>query len=72
MKVIFCKHCNYFVSKATYYWHLKLTKSNQLRSDHDLDEETDSSDMSYNIHDCMTVEDNTCVANFNMKGVMKG
>ena len=47
-------------------------KSNQLSSDHDSDEETDSSDTSYNIHDCMTVEDNTRVANFSMESVMEG
>lgn len=60
------------MSKATYYRHLKLTKSNQLRSDHDSDEETDSGDTSYNIHDCMTVEDNTCVANFSMESTCNG
>lgn len=71
-KRYFCEHCNDFVSKATYYRHLKLAKSNQLRSDHNSGEETDSSDTSDDIHGCMTVEDNTCVANFSMESVMEG
>ena len=79
-KRIFCEHCNDFVSKATYYRHLKLAKSNQLqlrselRRDHNSHEETDtdSSDTIDDIHGCMTVEDNTCVANLSMESVMEG